>query len=78
MHENHPELDELYHRIYSKGDRAYWSNLDAELREYSVAEGFPYVRDDDSKRSDFGELPIITNYFYHEEVKNSAKRKNEG
>ena len=78
MHENHPELDELYHRIYSKGDRAYWSNLDAELREYAVAEGFPYVRDDDSKRSDFGELPIIANYFYHEEVKKSAKRKNEG
>ena len=27
---------------------------------------------------ELGELPIITNYFYHEEVKNSAKRKNEG
>ncbi|MCR4656047.1 MAG: radical SAM mobile pair protein B [Lachnospiraceae bacterium] len=77
LHENHPELDELYHQIYSKGDRTYWSELDAELRDYAAAEGFPYVRDDDSKRSDFGELPIIANYFYHEEVKKSAKRKNE-
>ena len=52
--------------------------LDAELREYAAAKGFPYVRDDDSRRSDFSELPIIANYFYHEEVKKSAKRKNEG
>ena len=24
----------------------------------------------------FGDLPIIANYFYHEEVKKSAKQKN--
>ncbi len=47
------------------------------LREYAATEGFPFDRDDDSKRSDFGKLPIIANYFYHEEVKKSAKRKNE-
>ena len=33
-----------------------------------------YVRDDDSKRSRFGELPEVANYFYHEEVKKSAKK----
>ena len=77
VHEHHPELDELYHQIYSTADRTYWSELDAELREYAAAEGFPYVRDDDSKRSDFGELPIIANYFYHEEVKKSAKKGKE-
>lgn len=75
VHEHHPELDELYHQIYSKGKRDYWSALDAELRKYATAEGFPYVRDDDSKRSAFGELPIIANYFYHEEVKKSAKKE---
>ena len=32
------------------------------------------VRDDDSKRSRFGELPVVANYFYHEEVKKSAKK----
>ncbi len=75
IHENHPELDELYHQVYGKGDRSYWSRLDADLREFAARAGFPYVRDDDSKRSPFGELPIIANYFYHEEVKKSAKRK---
>ncbi len=75
VHENHPELDELYHQIYSKGNRAYWSDLDAELRAYAAAEGFVYVRDDDSMRAAFGEPPIIANYFYHEEVKKSAKKK---
>ena len=75
VHAHHPELDDLYHDIYSKGKRDYWSTLDAELRAYAAAEGFPYVRDDDSKRSAFGELPIIANYFYHEEVKKSAKKE---
>ena len=75
VHVHHPELDELYHEIYSKGKRDYWSTLDAELRAYAAAGGFPYVRDDDSKRSAFGELPIIANYFYHEEVKKSAKKE---
>lgn len=75
VHAHHPELDDLYHDIYSKGKRDYWSKLDAELRAYAAAGGFPYVRDDDSKRSAFGELPIIANYFYHEEVKKSAKKE---
>ncbi len=77
IHENHPELDSLYYSIYSKGDRGYWKEMDAEIRDYAAAKGFSYVRDDDSRRSAFGELPIIANYFYHEEVKKSAKRKNE-
>ena len=75
VHAHHPELDDLYHEIYSKGKRDYWSTLDAELRAYAAAGGFPYVRDDDSKRSAFGELPILANYFYHEEVKKSAKKE---
>lgn len=75
VHAHHPELDGLYHEIYSKGNRDYWSALDTELRIYAAAEGFPYVRDDDSRRSAFGELPIIANYFYHEEVKKSAKKE---
>lgn len=37
-------------------------------------EGMLYVRDDDSKRSGFGQPPVVANYFYHEEVKKSAKK----
>ena len=71
---NHPELDELYHQIYSKKDRSYWTSLDQRLREYTAREGMVYVRDDDSKRSAFGDLTVVANYFYHEEVKKSAKK----
>ena len=37
--------------------------------KYKGKEGMLYVRDDDSKRSDFGQPPVVANYFYHEEVK---------
>ncbi len=33
-----------------------------------------YVRDDDTQMSEFGQPPIMVNYFYHEEVKKSAKK----
>ena len=49
IHENHPELDELYHQIYSKKSREYWSELDIKLRKYAEKNHMPYVRDDDSK-----------------------------
>lgn len=74
IHENHPELDCLYHSIYSRKDRSYWTELDQQLREYTAREGMVYVRDDDSKRSAFGQPPVVANYFYHEEVKRSAKK----
>ena len=75
IQDNHPELDGLYHSIYTKNDRSYWAELDEEMREFTAAEGFQYVRDDDSKRSPFGELPIVVNYFFHEEIIPSAKKE---
>lgn len=75
IHAHHPELDSLYHEIYSKRDRSYWVALDQQLREYTARQGMTYVRDDDTKRSDFGQPPVVVNYFYHEEVKKSAKAK---
>lgn len=74
INEKHPELNELYRTIYTKKDRSYWYNLDKELREFCTKKGFPYVRDDDSKRAKFGEPPIVANYFFHEEVVKSAKK----
>ena len=75
IHEHHPELDGLYHDIYSKRDRGYWSELDRKIRAYTAREGMVYVRDDDSKHSPFGEPPVVANYFFHEQVKKSAKAK---
>ncbi|MBR2562268.1 MAG: radical SAM mobile pair protein B [Eubacterium sp.] len=75
IHEKHPELDSLYHDIYSRKSRAYWTALDEEMRAYTAQEGMPYLRDNDQHRSDFGQPPVVVNYFYHEEVKKSAKKE---
>ena len=74
IHEHHPELDDLYHEIYIKKSRDYWSALDQEIRAYTAKEGMLYLRDDDQHRASFGEPPVVCNYFYHEEVRKSAKR----
>ncbi len=74
IHENRPELDGLYKEIYTYKDRSYWYDLDEEMKEFTSQNRLPYLRDDDSKRSEFGEPPVVVNYFFHEEVKRSAKK----
>lgn len=73
IHDRHPELDGLYQEIYAKGSRAYWTALDDEMRAYTAQQNMVYLRDDDSRRSAFGQPPVVVNYFFHEEVKKSAK-----
>ena len=75
IHQYHPELDSLYHDIYTKKDRTYWSELDADMRAYTQREGLPYVRNDDSVRSRHGEPPVVVNYFFHEEIIPSARKE---
>ena len=74
IHIHHPELDGLYHEIYSNGSRDYWIALDERIREYTAKEGMMYIRDDDQHRAPFGESPVICNYFYHEEITKTAKK----
>ena len=45
-----------------------------QVDEYTAQEGMPYLRGNDQHRSLFGEPPVVVNYFYHEEVKKSAKK----
>lgn len=71
---NYPDLLPVYDEIYNKGNRSYWEALDMGVREYCETNGLEYVRDDDSMRKPFDAPPTIVNYFYHEEVKKSAKR----
>lgn len=75
IHENHPELDALYQMIYTKNDRGYWAELDEKMRQFTNEEGLLYVRDDDSIRHPFEEPPIVVNYFFHEEIIPSVKKK---
>ncbi len=76
VHENHPELDSLYREIYAKKSRDYWTELDQEVRAYAERQGMTYLRDDgEQHRSDFGQPPVICNYFYHEEVRKSTRKE---
>lgn len=75
IHEKHPELDGLYRQTYSKIDRTYWKELDAKIRDYAAAHDFTYVRNDDTVRAKHGELPVISNFFYHEQIRKSGPTK---
>ena len=74
IREKHPQLMPLYEDIYNHGSRLYWETLDCKLRSYAEENGLDYVRDDDSMKRSFGEPPVIVNFFYHEEIKKSAKK----
>ncbi len=73
--DKYPNLLPLYKAIYTKNDRTYWTALDAEMRRFCALENLPYIRDDDSMRRPFDAPPIVVNYFFHEQVKKSAKGK---
>lgn len=72
--EKYPALLPLYQDIYNRGDRSYWEALDTELKEYASEIGLDYVTNDDSMSRPLGALPVIVNYFYHSEIKKSARK----
>jgi len=74
IREKHSNLLPLYQEIYDHGSRLYWETLDAALRAYASENGLEYVRDDDSMKKPFKAPPVIVNFFYHEEIKKSAKK----
>ena len=71
----YPDLTPLYNQIYNKKDRSYWENLNEELKSYCEKANLEYVRDDDSIKRPFSEPPIVVNYFYHEEITKTAKKR---
>ena len=75
MRDKHPELSSLYCEIYQKKDNSYWENLDKDLREYAVLAGLDYVVDTDKILRPFDSPPLVVNYFYHSQIKRSAKEK---
>ncbi len=72
--EKYPALLPLYQDIYSRGNRSYWETLDTELKEYASEIGLEYVTNDDSISRPFKAPPVIVNYFYHSEIKKSARK----
>jgi DNA repair photolyase len=74
IREKHSELLPLYEEIYLHGSRLYWESLDRSLCTYAEENGMEYVRNDDSMKKPFDAPPVLVNFFYHEEVKKSAKK----
>lgn len=72
--EKYPALLPLYQDIYNRNNRSYWEALDTELKEYATKIGLDYVTNDDSMSRPFDALPVIVNYFYHSEIKKSARK----
>lgn len=70
----YPHLFPLYREIYHDGGRGYWEMLDAELKEYTAEIGLDYVTNDDSISRPFDAPPVVVNYFYHSEIKKSARK----
>lgn len=74
IQKKYPELLPLYQEIYRKGNRSYWELLDAELKAYAADMGLDYVTNDDSMTRSFDAPPVVVNYFYHEQIKKSARK----
>lgn len=70
-----PELTSLYEMIYQKKDRSYWAMLDHEIRQFAMKEGLPYLQEDEKIFPSFEDPPVIVNYFFHEKIIPSAKKK---
>ncbi len=73
----HPDLLPLYQEIYTKNDRRYWELLDGELKAWAAEIDLDYVTNDDSMSRPFEAPPIIVNFFYHSEIKKSARKGGE-
>ena len=77
IHRKHPDLLPLYQEIYTKNDRSYWELLEGELKAWAAEIGLDYVTNDDSMSRPFEAPPIIVNFFYHSEIKKSARKDGE-
>lgn len=74
IRETRPQLLPLYREIYSRGKRSYWENLDKELKDFTARLGLDYVTNNDRIQRPFGAPPVVVNYFYHEQIKKSARK----
>jgi radical SAM mobile pair protein B len=71
---HYPDLVPVYEDIYLKKKRYYWQELDKKVAEYADSNGFPYLVAGEPFQRKTTEKPIIINYFYHEEIRQSGKR----
>lgn len=77
IQKKYPDLLPLYRQIYDNNDRRYWELLDGGLQAWAAEIGLDYVTNDDSMSRPFEAPPIIVNFFYHSEIKKSARKGGE-
>ena len=70
----YPQIYPLYHEIYDCKDRRYWVELDRDIKAFAAETGLDYVTNDDQLSRDFNAPPVIVNYFYHEQIRKSARK----
>lgn len=70
----YPDLLPLYQEIYNHKNRSYWQTLDKDLKAFADKLGLEYATNDDSMERDCDAPPVIVNYFYHEQIKKSARK----
>lgn len=73
--ERYPELVPLYDEIYRKNNNRYWIELATELQNFCKDRGLIYVVDNGKLARPFNEPPVVVNFFYHSQIKQSAKRR---
>ena len=73
--EKYPNLISLYEEIYTNKNNNYWSNLDKEISEYAEQNNYIYIVDEEPFLRNPTNKPIIINYFYHEKIRQSDKKK---
>lgn len=71
----YPKLVPLYDEIYRKNQNQYWVNLAEELESFCEKNGLIYVVDNDRLSCTFSDRPIVVNFFYHSQIKKSAKAR---
>ncbi|MDS0526689.1 radical SAM mobile pair protein B [Clostridium sp. SHJSY1] len=72
--DNYSALVPLYKEIYEKKNREYWIELDKQIKQYANENGYMYLIDEEPFQKNPTGKPIIINYFYHEEIRQSAKK----
>ena len=73
--ERYSHLLPLYKQIYNQNDKTYWEILGKQVAEYARQNSLMYVVDKEPFLHNPTGKPIIINYFYHSEIKQSAKSK---
>lgn len=71
---NYPALVPLYKEIYEDKIRKHWINLNKRMERYVAENGYMYLIDKEPFQKNPTGKPIIINYFYHEEIRQSAKK----